>query len=696
MPEIVRTTCNLCEAMCGLTVEVDGRQIGEVRGDEADPLSRGHICPKALGLKDIYEDPDRLRRPVVREGDQFVEVSWEEAFDRAAELLTGVRDRHGRNANGLYLGNPNAHNLGTGLFLRTLSRALGTQNRFSATSVDQLPHHLAAYEMFGHQFLIAVPDIDRTDLMVCMGGNPYVSNGSIMTCPDFKGRVEAMQARGGTFIVIDPRRTRTARAADEYLGIRPGTDAVLLLAIVRELVNGGASVPEWVDGLSTLRDAVQPWTPERAAPITGIDEATIRGLAARLAEAPTAVFYGRMGVSTQPFGGLCQWLITTINFLTGNFDSVGGMMLTSPAVDIAEPSRTGSFGRRFSRVRGLPEFSSEYPSSTLAEEILTPGEGQIRGMITIAGNPVLSVPGGDALDAAFADLEAYVAIDIYINETTRHADVILPTTTGLETPRYDLVFHMFAVRNTAKYSRPVIDPEPDQRADYEIFRELARRMSSEAYPYDESNPMNQVSAEMALDFALQMGSSGLTVEKLLETPEGIDLGPLVGGQFPQRLFTPDKRVQLAPQLYLDDLERLRTHVWPNGLLLIGRRQLRSNNSWMHNVPRLMKGKSRCTLLMHPTNATDRGLVNGDRVTVSSAAGAIEIELGVTDDVAPGVVCAPHGFGHDLPGVQLATAATHAGVNINRVTDPSIIDALTGNAVVNAVPVEVSRSMNEAD
>ncbi len=689
MTEIARTTCNLCEAMCGLTVEVDGRDVGAIRGDQDDPLSRGHLCPKAVGLKDIYADPDRLKRPVVRDGAGWREVSWSEAFDRAAEVLNGVRDKHGRNANGLYLGNPNAHNLGTLLFMRTLSRALGTQNRFSATSVDQLPHHLASLQMFGHQFLLPIPDIDRTDFMVCMGGNPYVSNGSIMTCPDFKGRVEALQARGGKFIVIDPRRTRTARAADQHIPIRPGTDAAVLLAIVNLLLKHGAEPPDWATGIDSLRDAVEAWTVERASALSGVPAADISSLARQMMESERAVFYGRMGVSTQRFGGLCQWLINVINTLTGNLDSEGGAMFTSPAVDLVEPNRAGSFGRRHSRVRGLPEFAGEYPSSALLEEMTTPGEGQIRGMVTLAGNPVLSVPGGEALDEAFADLEGFVAIDIFINETTRHAHVILPPTTGLETPRYDLVFHAFAVRNTAKYSRPVIEPEADQRADYEIFRDLARRMATDEYPFDEENPMNQVTPEMALDFALQMGPYDLSVDALLEQPSGVDLGPLQPNQLPDRLFNDDKTVDLAPALFLDDLERLAAEQWNDGLLLIGRRHLRSNNSWMHNVPRLMKGKPRCTLLMHPTDAAARGLIDGASVTVTSDAGTAKFVLELTDEVMAGVVCAPHGWGHGLEGVQLDVASANPGTNVNRVTNPSVIDDLTGNAVVNGVPVEVS-------
>jgi anaerobic selenocysteine-containing dehydrogenase len=675
--------------MCGLLVEIDGREVGAIRGDASDPLSKGHICPKAVGLKDIYADPDRLKAPVVRDGEGWREVSWDEAFDRAAQLLSNVRDRHGRNANGLYLGNPNAHNLGTLLFLRTLSRALGTQNRFSATSVDQLPHHLAALEMFGHQYLLPIPDIDRTDFMVCMGGNPYVSNGSIMTCPDFKGRVEALQERGGRFIVIDPRRTRTARAADEHIGIRPGTDAFMLLALIHELAKLGAEPPAWSKGWATVKRLSEPFIPERAEQATGVSAARIRQLAREFHEAESAAFYGRMGVSTQRFGGLCQWLINVINAVTGNLDREGGVLFTSPAVDIVEPRRAGSFGRRHSRVRGLPEFAGEYPSSALLEELTTPGDGQIRGMVTLAGNPVLSVPGGDALDNAFANLDAYVAIDIYINETTRHADVILPPTTGLETPRYDLVFHLFAVRNTAKYSPAVVSPTTEQRADYEIFRELAKRMATEDYPFDEENPMNQVSAEMALDFALQTGPYELSVDQLLESPEGLDLGPLRGGQLPGRLFTDDQTVNLAPQPFVDDVARLEGEALYDGLLLIGRRHLRSNNSWMHNVPRLMKGKDRCTLLMHPEDAAERGFSDGARVVLKSDAGAASFTLEVSDEMMPGVVCAPHGWGHDLEGVELRTASKSPGTNVNRVTDPNVVDDLTGNAVVNGVPVDVS-------
>ncbi len=714
-------TCNLCEAMCGLEIELQGEEILAIRGDKADPFSRGHICPKATALADIYHDPDRLRQPVRRTAAGWEPISWDEAFDEVVSNIKRIQAEHGRNAIGVYQGNPNVHNLGAMLYSPSFVRTLRTQNRFSATSVDQLPHHFAAYFMFGHQLLLPIPDVDRTDFMLMLGANPLQSNGSLMTAPDIANRLKAIQSRGGKLVVIDPRHTQTAALADTHYFIKPGTDVLLLLALLHTIFAEGLANPgalaAHADGLDTVQRSVADFTPELAAGPTGIPAEAIRQLARDFATAKTAVCYGRIGVSTQQFGGLCHWLINLLNFVTGNLDSPGGAMFTLPAVDVVgittATGQTGRYGRWHSRVRGLPEFSGELPVSTLAEEILTPGEGQIKGMVTIAGNPVLSTPNGRRLDEAFAGLEFMVAIDIYINETTRHANIILPPTTGLETEHYDLIFHVLAVRNTANYSPPLLAPAENARHDWQIFQELRQRMAGQPLP-TRHTPQGKLDffarlePGQIIDLALrygpygahginqkklrQAGSQGLKLPTLKRQVHGVDLGPLQP-LLMQRICTPSRRIQLAPELILADLPRVQ-QAWlkgasnGNALMLIGRRELRSNNSWMHNSPRLMRGKNRCTVLMHPDDARARNLTDGALVKVCSRVGEIELPLETSETMMPGVVSIPHGWGHDREGVQLGTAVKQPGASINDLTDEQQIDMLTGNAAFCGVTVQV--------
>ncbi len=720
-PRVHFRTCNLCEAMCGLEIEVQGEEILAIRGDKADPFSRGHICPKATALADIYQDPDRLRQPVRRTAVGWEQISWDEAFDEVVSNIKHIQAEYGRNAIGLYQGNPNIHNLGAMLYSPPFVRTLRTKNRFSATSTDQLPHHFAAYFMFGHQLLLPIPDVDRTDFMLMLGANPLASNGSLMTAPDIANRLKALQKRGGKLIVIDPRRTETAVLADTHHFIKPGSDVLLLLALLHTIFAEKLAYPgalaAHADGLDTVQQAVADFSPELAAGPTGIPAEAIRQLAREFATAKTAVCYGRIGVSTQQFGGLCQWLINLLNFVTGNLDSPGGAMFTTPAVDVVGittlTGQTGHYGRWHSRVRNLPEFGGELPVSALAEEILTPGEGQIKGMVTIAGNPVLSTPNGRQLDEALAGLEFMVAIDIYINETTRHANIILPPTTGLETEHYDLAFHMLAVRNTAKYSPPLFAPAKDARHDWQIFQELRQRLTGQPLPtrhmpQGKLDFFARMRPSQIVDLALrygpygahgfnqqklrQQGQSGLKLPGLKREVHGIDLGPLQSS-LTWRICTPNRRIQLAPEIILADLERVR-QIWLNGLaagqtlMLIGRRQLRSNNSWMHNSPRLVRGKDRCTLLMHPADASAHHLTDGSLVRVCSRVGEIRLPLAVSETMMPGVVSIPHGWGHDREGVRLATAVQHPGASINDLTDEQQIDELTGNAAFCGVPVWV--------
>jgi anaerobic selenocysteine-containing dehydrogenase len=705
-------TCTLCEAMCGLTLEVDGGRVVSIRGDADDPFSRGHICPKGAALGDVHADPDRLRQPMRRTPGGWQPVSWSDALDEAAGRLRAVQRAHGRDAVAVYQGNPTVHNYGSLLYAPGFVRALGTRNRFSATSVDQLPHHLAAYFMFGHGLLIPVPDLDRTDFFLVLGANPAVSNGSLMSAPDAAGRIKAIRRRGGTVVVVDPRRTETAALAHRHHFIRPGTDALLLLALLHVVFAEGLEKPgrlaELTDGLEAVRALAADFAPERAAAATGIAADEIRALARAFAAAPSAVCYGRCGVSTQAFGGLAHWLINLLNLVTGNLDGPGGAMFTRAAVDVLKRARPGSYGRWESRVRGLPEFSGELPVATLAEEMLTPGPGQIRALVTSAGNPVLSTPNGAQLDRALAGLDFMVSVDFYLNETTRHAHLILPPTSPLEHDHYDLVFYLLSVRNAARFSPAVFPAPAGALHDWEIFLGLQRRLERGTRARLRHAVLARMKPHGLLDVGLRTGpygagfrpfGRGLSLRKLRRHPHGMDLGPLEPA-LPARLFTADRRIHAAPQPMLDDVARLRARLAEAeasagnaagdgfDLLLIGRRQLRSNNSWMHNYPRLMKGRDRCTLLLHPADAAARGIADGAAVRVGSRAGSVEVPAEVSEEVMRGVVSLPHGFGHGRGGIGVTVAAAHPGASANDVTDERLVDALGGNAALNGVPVRV--------
>jgi len=704
--------CNICEAICGVEISVLPDQRLDIRGDKDDPFSRGYICPKAVALQDFHYDKDRLKHPVRRTADGWQRITWDEAFAEVAGNLKRIRAQHGRDSLATYLGNPSVHNYGVMLFAPGFIRSLKSRNRFSATSVDQLAHHLASYLMFGHQLLLPIPDLDRTQFFLILGANPAVSNGSLMTAPGMSRRLQEIRQRGGKVVLVDPRFNETARLADQHLFIRPGTDVLLLLALLHvvfaeELVRTGP-LAAFTKGIERVRDLVAAFPPERVAPITGIEAQQIRRLAREFAAADAAVCYGRIGVSTQEFGGVCQWLITVLNIVTGNLDRPGGAMFTLPAFDpITAPSSLaprGSFARRHSRVRKLPEFTGEFPVAALAEEILTEGDGQVKALVTIAGNPVLSTPNGRELDRALASLDFMVSIDCYINETTRHAHIILPPTSPLERGHYDLAFHLLAVRNTTKFSPPLFEPDADAKHDWQILLELQTRMEDGGLgARAKFGLMRFLGPEGILDLALRFGpygarlnpfSKGLTLRKVRKAEHGIDLGPLAAC-LPDRLRTADKQIELAPDALVKDVERVKTTLLDqasqhsNGhLRLIGRRQLRSNNSWMHNAERLLRGKPQCTILMHPSDASDRELVSGETVVVRSRVGSVEVPIEISEEMMPGVVSIPHGWGHDRLGIQLGVAQQHAGTSINDLTDHLAIDALCGTAAFNGVWVSV--------
>ena len=691
--------CNLCEACCGLELTLEKGEVTAIRGNDDDPLSRGYICPKGVSMADLYTDPDRLRRPVRRVGDEWVEIGWDEAFDQVADGLASAINRHGRDALGVYLGNPNVHSLGSMTHGLAMVRTFRTRNRYSATSVDQLPHQLVAHLMYGHQLFLPVPDIDRTSHLLVFGANPMASNGSLWTVPDFPHRLRELKARGGRMVVLDPRRTETAKVATEHHFVRPGSDAHVLLAMLQVLFDEGLTTPpSYVDGLDAAAEAVADVTPEAAEAASGIAADDIRRLAREFAAADAAAAYGRIGVSTQGFGTICQWAIQVLNLVTGNLDRAGGTMLTSPAIDAVSAGLIGSghHGAWKSRVRGFPESGGELPVSVLREEITTPGEGQIRAMLTLSGNPVLSTPDGARLDEALPGLDFMAAVDIYVNETTRHADVILPPTTALERDHYDLVFHLLAVRNTSRFTPAVFAKPKDARHDWEIYREIALRTMARL---DRKPPLRKrlqararlsVSPTLIIAGLLRRSRSGVTLRRLRKEAAGVDLGPLRPGQLPGRLPARSRRIDAAPALVLDDLARLRAAATTDDgdLLLIGRRHKQDCNSWMHNTERLTRGKPRHQLFMHPDDLSARGLADGATVAVTSRVGKVEVDVLATDDVMPGVVSLPHGYGHQVAGTRMSHASTVTGVSINDLTDPDRLD-VSGNAALSGVPVTVA-------
>ncbi|MEP6861784.1 MAG: molybdopterin-dependent oxidoreductase [Deltaproteobacteria bacterium] len=722
--------CPLCEACCGLELALEGEQVVSARGYAADVSSHGFICPKGAVLGELHDDPDRLRAPLVKRGGRHVEVTWDEAFAEIERRLPPILAR-GRDAIALSLGNPTAHKFGLLLYGARLGRALGSKNIYSASTLDQMPKQLACGLMFGHWLSVPVPDLVRTDLLVVLGANPVVSNGSMWTVPDFRGKAKAMQARGGKLIVIDPRRNETAALADRHVFIRPGGDAFLLLGIANVLVTENlvklGRLAEYVAGLDDFTAAVAPFTPARVAARCGIAADQIVELARTIAAAKSAAVYGRIGTCTQEYGTVASWLVDAINVLTGNLDAPGGAMFPKAAAFAANTLGGGgrgkgiTTGRRRSRVSGAPEIFGEFPMGCLAEEIDTPGDGQIRALVTVASNPVLSAPNGARLAKALAGLDLVISLDIYLNETTRHADVILPGLSPLEDAHYDVAFPQLAWRNTARFS-PAILPRPDRPAEWELLLRLTAiamgrgagadlRMLDDELTGDDvkrtagpfAEPMLAAvkdlrGPERVLELALRAGPygdrfgqnpEGLSLAKLRAHPEGIDLGELAP-RVPEVLRTPSGKIELAPAMLVADLARVAADLdrpVPE-LVVIGRRQLRSNNSWMHNLPTLASGRFRCTALVHPSDAARHGLATGARAQLVRGDRTITVEVEVSEHMMPGVISVPHGWGHDAPGTRMHVAAERPGANLNTLFDEALRDPLSGNAVLGGVAVEL--------
>lgn len=733
-------TCPLCEATCGLEIHTQGEEVVHIKGDKLDPLSRGYLCPKGYSLKELHSDTDRISKPMMRHGQEWKEVSWEKAFTEISNRLRSIIKKHGRDSVGVYLGNPSVHNLSGPLYTPIFLRSLGSKNIFSASTLDQIPKQLSSEIMFGNEANLPIPDIDHTDYLLMIGANPLASNGSLMTAPNMRGRLKALQKRGGKLIVIDPVRTITAKQADEHHFIRPGTDALFLFGMIftlfdEDLVNTG-KLTDLINGADDLKMASQDFTPEAVSSFCGIPSETIRQLARDLAASSKAIVYGRMGTCTQAFGTMNSWLIDAINVLTGNLDREGGVMFPKPATRraLSGKARKIRYDRYKSRIRNLPEVLNELPASCLAEELETPGSGQIKAFISIAGNPALSAPNSSRIQHALEKTEFMVSIDCYLNETTRHAHVLLPIPTPLERSHYDLIFSGFAIRNIAHFSSKVFDLPAEKKDEWEILLHLAAAVSEQTIDGDPVKALDDMSLqqlikheirnpnspifeegcskimgmlidrrgpERLLDFYLRVGPygehfgknpDGLSLSKLQAHPHGIDLGALQP-RIQEILQTLSGKIELAAPLLIEDVKRLRKMMKeskPDTLLLVGRRDLRSNNSWMHNLPVLVKGENRCTLWVHSVDAGQLKLLKGDKAIVKSRTGKVEVIVHVTEDIMPGTVSLPHGWGHSLTGTRLQTASKHAGVNVNLLTDEQVIDKLSGNAVLNGVPVMIEK------
>ena len=692
MPEIHARTCHLCEANCGVLMTVEDGRVTKVTGNPDHVLSEGYICPKATAIPDIQNDPDRLRAPIKKVGGGWEEISWEQAFSEIAAKHQAIVA--GPKVGAMFFGNPNVHNYSSSFSTRGLVKAWGAKGIYSASTLDQLPHMICQKWVYGHNALYPVPDIDRTMFMLCVGGNPLASNGSLWTVPNVKKRIQRLQARGGKFVVVDPRKTETAKVADGHHFIRPGTDTALFLGLLLALdeaglVNPGRLMP-MLKGWDEAWKLIHQFNLEELSRFCGITAADIRAIAAELGNGQPAIVYGRMGVSVTRYGTLNHYLIQLLNLATGNVDREGGVMFPDTIIDPVERSGTGSYGRYQTRLSGRPEVLGELPAAELAPEIITEGEGQIGALITLASNPVISAPGGRQLDEALESLDLMVSIDMYLTETTRHADYILPPCGPLEKDHYPMFFAPLAIRNFAAYSAPLFEKAEGAKADWEIMADLAAAIGAAK---GENAAPEKVEPRVILAQMIESSPHNITLDEIEAQPNGYDMGPLQP-RLPERLKTQDSLIHCAPEMPMKDLAAFRadfTIPARDAFSLIGRRHLRSNNSWLHNSYRLLKGPNRCTLMIHPDDAADLGLSDGDMAEVSNHVGTVKLPIEITEDIMPSVVSMPHGYGHGRKGVKLSVAAEKPGVSMNDLTDPAIVDDLSGNAVLNAVPVQIKKA-----
>jgi anaerobic selenocysteine-containing dehydrogenase len=704
MAQVNYSFCNLCDSCCGLIIEHDGQQILSIRGDKDNVLSRGHVCPKCLALMDIYNDPSRIRKPLRKRGKEWEEISWKEAIEETAERITDIQKKYGNDSLAFFFGNPVAHNYATLLTILPFINTLKTKNIYTANSVDAWPRLLVSILLYGNQALLPIPDIERTKYFLILGANPIISHGSVMTAPDCKRRFRELQERGGKIVVIDPRRSETAKIADEHYFIKHGTDHLFIFSMLHILFKEKLiklnHLSNKIEGIKEVEVLAREFAPEKFSEQTGIETKVIYKITREFAKADSAVCYGRMGTRTQKNATVTTWLIDLLNILTGNIDSPGGAMFTTPAVDLVGMAkllrRTDWFGRTRSRVNGFPDLTGELPVAALYDELERHGAGQIKALLTLAGNPVLSLPNSKRFEKALKNLEFMVSIDFYINETTQYSNIILPPVTYLESDHYPIIELATSIRNTAHYSDTVISPAADSKQEWEILEYLGRNIGSNRGILEKTKAilkyviLKKVGPERILDILLRFGPHKLSLQELRKYPHGLDLG----GLKPRLLEEMNnKKVNLLPGLIAKEIESIKLELDDKnsgGYHLVNRRNLLGMNTYLHNFPRLLKGDNRCTLLINLSDAEKLNISNGETVRVKSRVGTIEIPVEITDEIMPGVVCIPFGWGHNSDGARLAIANKIPGVNINIIIDEKIIDTISGTSAVNGTKVSIEK------
>jgi anaerobic selenocysteine-containing dehydrogenase len=707
------TFCRICEPLCGMVATVEDGRLVQLRPDREHPLSRGYACPKGIAMTEVQNDPDRVLHPLKRVGGpgEFERTTWSEAMRAIAGELKRILAERGPESVGWYMGNPGAFSYSHVLWVKGFLDGLGTPHYYSAGSQDVNNRFAASALLYGSPLVVPIPDLIETDFLFMVGANPLVSHGSVLSAPRVREQLNGIVERGGRVVVVDPRRTETARQF-EHLPVRPDADAWLLLSmlnvIFEEELTDREFISRWTTGADALSEQARAYAPEQTESRTGLPPERVREVARGFARANSAAAYGRTGSCLGRFGTLVAYLLDALNAVTGNLDSPGGAVFGRPPIsldDIGEKAGLDTYGKVRSRVGGFPDVIGNLPATLLPREITTAGEGQIRAFFVSAGNPVLSVPDGDALEAAFAELDLMVSLDLYVNETNRHAHYVLPATTFLEREDVPVAFLGFYSTPFIQVTEPVVEPAGEAREEWRVIDELSRALGVAPYSLPVLRRLAKLGIRITprrlIDLLLRVGPagdrfglrpSGLSLAKVARSPHGIVLDDRIAtGVLARKLRHGDGRVHLHESAIASELGRLGS---VNGdsadfpLKLIGLRELRSHNSWMHNAPLLMRGGRSHALRIHPDDAERAGLADGDRARIASRAGAIEAPVKLTDEMTPGTVALPHGWGHKGGGWRLANSNGGANVNALAPSDPESLERLAGMAHLNGIPVRV--------
>jgi formate dehydrogenase len=709
------TFCRICEAACGMVATVEDGRITKLRPDRDHPLSQGEACPKGVAMLEVHDDPDRVLHPMRRraDGEGFERVSWREAIADIGTRLRAVRDEHGGDAIGWYMGNPGAFSYSHPLWVKGFVDALGSKHYYTASSQDVSNRFAASALLYGSPALLPIPDLNRTKFLLVVGANPLVSHGSVLTAPRIRHQLDEIVERGGRVVVVDPRRSETARQY-EHVPVQPDSDAQLLLSLLHvifdEHLEDTAAITEQSTGTQLLRNAAAEHPPEATESATGVPADTVRALARDIAAAESAAIYGRTGSCLGRHGTLVSFLLDALGLVTGNLDRPGGLVFGRPVIALDEVAHRGgldSYGKVHSRIGGFPDVLGAMPASLMAEEITTPGDGQMHALFVSAGNPVMSVPDGDKLTRALVELDLLVSIDLYVNETNKHADYVLPAATFLEREDLPIAFLGFYTTPFIQWTEPVVAPRGEARDEWETIDDIAGELGIVPLPIPQLRMLGRrltrwLTPQRLVELLLRTSAQGdlfglrrgkLNLDVLRKHPSGIVVDEQIAtGVLRKRIYTRDKRVNLQPQQLREALDRLRDLGGADSggefpLRLIGLRELRSHNSWMHNSPMLMRGKRTHAARVHPDDAVAHGLSDGGGVRITSKHGSLEVAVKVTDEIVAGTVALPHGWGHH-GGWQVANAAGGANSNVLAGSAVEDLEPLAGMAFLNGIRVKL--------